>query len=144
LLLLVGYWGCAGDLQNPERFGFLLDGATKENANQGEIPAPPECLTSLFEARCGTTGCHAKDSPQIDLVSPGVADRLVDKSSTSSMCKDRPFVPTDGEESLLLRKLEVGPPCGLRMPLGEPLVAADMACVSGWVKAVSDANGGGN
>jgi hypothetical protein len=43
---------------------------------------------------------------------------------------------------LLLRKFEVMPPCGLRMPIGDPLPESDVMCVSGWVKAVAAAGGG--
>jgi hypothetical protein len=144
LLVVVGYWGCAGDLDNPERFDFLLDGGTKTNA-QGGIPAPPPCLTSLFEARCGIAGCHVANTQQIDLVSPKVEDRLVDVESTSAQCKDFGlFVSTDGSPSLLLQKLQVPPPCGVRMPIGDPLGESDMKCVSDWVKAVADSKGGGS
>jgi hypothetical protein len=136
-LVIVGCWGCAGDLENPERFGFLLD-------NDAEIPPPPECMTSLFQARCNTTACHGAGSPQVDLVSPGLADRLVGKASTSTLCRPRVYVPMEGEESLLLEKLDAVPECGIRMPIGPPLEAADLSCVSGWVKAVADASGGGS
>jgi hypothetical protein len=142
----VGYWGwrCAGDLDNPERFGFLLDGGTKMNANEGEVPPPPQCLTALFAARCGKAGCHVADTQQIDLVSPKVEDRLVDQKSTSTQCKDHVLVASDGTESLLLKKVDGVPPCGLPMPLGEKLSVAEVKCVSDWVSAVSDAKGGGS
>jgi hypothetical protein len=139
----VGCWGCAGDLENPERFGFLLDGGTKTNA-QGGIPAPPPCLTSLFEARCGMAGCHAaKSTTQIDLVSPKVEDRLVGKTPNGLACKDGVFVAADGTDSLLLQKVDGTPPCGSAMPLGGKLSADELKCVSDWVSDVSEAKGGG-
>lgn len=113
---------------------------------QGEIPKAPECMTTLFAATCSTsTACHGAGSMLLDLVSAGVETRLIDKASTSADCKDETdnvYVPTDGSPSLLLRKLEARPPCGLRMPIGMPLQASDMMCVSAWVKAVADAGGG--
>jgi hypothetical protein len=145
LLVIVGCWGCAGDLEDPERFDFLLDGATMMNA-QGEIPKPPECMTTLLAANCSTsTACHGAGALQIDLVSAGVETRLVDKSSTSELCKsaaNNVYVPTNGSPSLLLQKLEARPPCGLRMPIGMPLEDADVMCISAWVEAVADASGG--
>jgi hypothetical protein len=140
-LVIVGCWGCAGDLENPERFGFLLDndGGGKAAA---EIPPPPECLTTLFEMRCNSSACHGAGAPQVDLVSPGIQDRLVGKASTSTQCRPRVYVPTDGAQSLLLEKLEAVPECGIRMPIGDPLQESDLSCVSGWVKAVADASGG--
>lgn len=154
LLVIVGCWGCAGDLENPERFSFLLDGGTKVTAAQGAtgttggtggtsgIPKAPECLTSLFAASCSSAGCHAADAEPLDLVSSGVEDRLVNKPSSSTACKNYVYVTTDGSPSLLLQKLQAKPPCGLRMPLGPPLSADQLACVSGWVEAVSNAGGG--
>lgn len=141
LLVIVGCWGCAGDLEDPERFDFLLDGATMMNA-QGEVPKAPECMTSLFTAKCNSTACHGAGAPQIDLVSSGIEERLVGKASSSTQCKDRVYVATDSGESLLLRKFEAVPPCGIRMPIGEPLDQADVMCISSWVKAVADASGG--
>lgn len=135
LLVIVGCLGCAGDLENPERFDFLLDG--------GDIPKAPECLTTLFKMRCNSAACHGEGAPQIDLVSTGIDERLVGKVSPTELCKDRHYVSTDGEPSLLLQKLQVPPPCGVRMPIGDPLGESDMKCVSDWVKAVSDAKGGG-
>jgi hypothetical protein len=134
----VGYWGCAGDLDNPERFGFLLDGA------QNEIPNAPECVTSLFKMRCNSAACHGEGASRIDLVSSGIEDRVLDKPSTSEFCKDRMYVATDGSPSLLLEKFQAKPPCGVRMPIGDPLPESDVKCVSDWVKAVSDAKGGGS
>jgi hypothetical protein len=148
VLVVVGCWACAGDLEDPERFDFLLDGATKMDAAQGqpsagEIPKAPECLTTLLATRCGESYCHgAGVQSQVDLISPGLEDRLVGQESSTSQCMGRVFVPTDGSASLLLGKLQLPTPCGVRMPIGEPLVEAEVMCISAWVKAVADASGG--
>lgn len=143
LLVIVGCWGCAGDLDDPERFDFLLDGAMT-NAPDAP-PEAPECVTSLFETRCSTsTACHGAESLQLDLVSADVESRLIDVSSTSRDCGDSVYVPTDGSASLLLEKLGEQPPCGLRMPIGQPLEESEMMCVSAWVQAVAAAGGGGS
>lgn len=145
LLVIVGCWGCAGDLDNPERFNFLLDSSTKADADVVDT-TPPECMTSLFSASCGVgTSCHAPNGTQsqVDLVSPGVADRLLDVKSKTNVCSGYVLVTTDGTASLLLQKLMGGmPPCGVAMPLGPPLTAEQLSCVSGWVNKVSKAGGG--
>ena len=135
LLVIVGYWGCAGDLENPERFGFLLDSGST-------IPQLDKCAVDLFAAKCTT--CHGKESQQIDLISAGVEARLLDQISETTQCKDFVLVDTAGGDSLLVDKLKADPPCGLRMPLGDALSDTEVACVEGWVKKVQAAKGGGN
>jgi hypothetical protein len=146
LLFIVGCSGCAGDLDNPERFNFLLDSSTKADADVVADTTPPACMTSLFTASCGLgASCHAPDATQsqVDLVSPGVAERLLDVESKTAVCEGRVLVTTDGTASLLLQKLMGGmPPCGVAMPLGPPLTAEQLTCVSGWVNKVSKAGGG--
>jgi hypothetical protein len=165
-LVIVGCWGCAGDLENPDRFDFLLDGGATAQGGRGgtgssgtggaggsgaggsgsSIPPISPCLKTLFEARCGTVACHAASSTFLDLMSPNVEQRLVGKTSTTDECKDDGvYVSSDGGDSLLLKKLEEQPPCGSKMPLvGGDLTDADITCVEDWVKSVSDANGGGS
>lgn len=170
LLVIVGCWGCAGDLEDPDRFGFLLGGATAQGGRGGTgnsgagssgtnnsgtggaggsgsaTPSITPCLKTLFEERCGTVACHAASSMFLDLVSPNVEQRLIGKASTTAECKDDGvYVSSDGGDSLLLKKLEEQPPCGSKMPLvGGDLTDADITCVEDWVKSVSDANGGGS
>lgn len=98
-------------------------------------------MTSLFADRC-TAACHGPGTTQIDLISSGVEERLIDQASTSELCKNRKYVTIDGSPSLLLQKLQLMPPCGLRMPLGEPLDEPDMMCISTWIDAVAEASGG--
>ena len=136
LLVIIGCLGCAGSLEDPERFDFLLD------SGGGGVPNAPECLTSLFKMRCGESFCHGSGAQQIDLVSTGIEDRLIGKVSSTELCKDRTYVSTDASPSLLLQKLSLPTPCGVRMPIGEPLPESDMMCISAWVKAVADAGGG--
>jgi hypothetical protein len=161
---------CAGKLDQPKRFaaivqkfggaagkggtggvggGRQLPGISDDDGGPSAVDAGsvvlPPCVLTIFGKTCGISGCHAKGSPQIDLASDGVTDRLINKKSTSMTCMGRVYVATDGKASLLLDKLGPTPPCGLRMPVGGMLSATDMKCFSDWVKSlggsVPDAGG---
>lgn len=114
--------GCAGELEDPERFADCAPGYVEQ----------------LFQTACGGA-CHAGDEPAagLDLVSPGVEDRLIDVVSTTETCGGRPLVASDGmapEDHLLLDKLAETPSCGGRMPFGgELLPSRDVECVRRWV-----------
>lgn len=147
---------CAGKLDQPKRFAAIVQkfgGAAGKSGAGGRLPPISDddggpgaadagtvvlapCVLTIFGKTCGMTGCHAKGSPQIDLVSDGVTDRLINKKATGMACVGRVYVATDGKSSLLLDKLGSAPPCGSRMPIGAMLSATDMKCFSDWVKSV--------
>jgi hypothetical protein len=149
-------WACAGELERPERFdGVLaaLDGSVVAAMDSGSPPlpadsggaasdsgaapdAPPACVTDLFEASCGTAGCHNAGAPQVDLVSEGVTGRLLDQPSSSALCSGRTFIASGGGASLLLDKLMATPPCGSRMPLVGTLTSAQQTCLEQWVQSL--------
>jgi hypothetical protein len=90
----------------------------------------------LLAQRCG--GCHGAGKPAkgLDLVTPGLAARVVGVKST---CMDRPLLqdgmPVTG---MLLDKVE-GPVagCGAQMPFGAPpLSASERACLAEWSERV--------
>ena len=159
MLLLLGLCcSCAGDLKDPERFGFLVNGGTGSPDDAGVARAgnttstggtggssggasvdrsPPMCVLTIIKDKCALSGCHASGSQQVDLGSPKVEDRLIGKSHNAGACKDKVLVTTDGSPSLLLQKFADTPPCGIKMPLGSALSAADIACFTDWVNAVS-------
>lgn len=62
---------------------------------------------------------------------------LMGKTSTSSMCMNRPFVvPGQPDMSLLLQKVKPNPPCGLRMPNGgAPLSDGQIEMIRSWIAA---------
>lgn len=159
-IAVVVWWGaaaCAGDLKDPERFAFLLgDGGVFGPADASGIgpgtsdagtpdaggPAPvavPVCVSNVFSMHCGTAACHGDGATQVDLVSPGVAARLVgQQAGAAGMCAGRVFVSADGSESLLLDKLSDAPPCGSKMPLvGAALADAELKCVMDWVASLA-------
>jgi hypothetical protein len=148
---------CAGDLKDPERFDFLVNGGSGGSAQDAGVSGrsggggsagastssrtPPACVQTLLKNKCALAGCHATNTPQMDFASPGVEDRLIGKSPSSGVCQDKILITTDGSPSLLTQKLMDAPPCGTKMPLGGMLPASDVSCVTDWVNAVGK-NGG--
>jgi hypothetical protein len=141
-------------LKDPERFGFLINGGSGGSADDGAESSrggsggsaassrtPPACVQTIFKNKCAMAGCHAANTMQTDLASPGVEDRLIDKKPTQGVCATKVLITIDGSSSLLTEKLKDSPTCGTKMPLGSSLPADDMTCVMEWVNAVSK-NGG--
>jgi hypothetical protein len=114
--------GCAGELEEPERFASC----------------PPGYVEQLFADKCGGM-CHAGTTPEagLDLVSPGVEARLIGETSQTEFCDGRSLVvpeATTSLEHLLVDKLSETPSCGARMPFGrEALSANQIECVRRWV-----------
>ena len=114
--------GCAGELEDPERF----------------TDCPPGFVEQMFANRCGGE-CHASEEPEagLDLVSAGVPERLINGASQTPMCDGRMLIApeaADSSEHLLIDKLSEAPSCGSRMPLvGEPLTGEEIECVRRWV-----------
>ncbi len=117
--------GCPGSLANPDAFG---DG--------GGIPT--KSAEEVFAESCGTTGCH-DDSSQaqagLDLISPGVADRVVDVNAIGLGCtEDILVVAGDPNTSYLLEKVLNTPGiCGLQMPIIGTLSADDVEVLRQWI-----------
>ncbi len=109
---------CAAELERPERFADCGPGRVEQ----------------MFVAKCGA--CHDADEPDafLDLVSPGVANRVIGISSTTELCEGRALVETTEQPHLLLDKIAGQPSCGARMPLGlQALSASDVECVRRWI-----------
>lgn len=122
--LLAG--ACAGELDDPERFS---------DCSAADVEA-------LFAQRCAGD-CHAGSDPEagLDLVTPGVAQRLVDRPSQTQFCDGSVLIMSDAQdpaEHLLLDKLSESPTCGARMPFGtEALSDSERACIRRWVEQVA-------
>ena len=88
--------------------------------------------TEIFVPKCGSSGCHSATSPQngLDLVSTGVAMRI--GTGTSSVCQNKPLT------SYLAEKLTLSPTCGQPMPLGDPLTAIELKCVTEYLTSLRD------
>ena len=119
--------GCAGELDNPARF----------------TNCPPGAVEQIFQARCQSAdgkGCHGTAEPDadLDLVSPGVGDRVRSLTSTS-MCEGRALVEAPGGTHLLVEKIDDAK-CGSPMPLGEPALSPnEIECVRRWVDELAEA-----
>lgn len=114
--------GCAGELENPERFASC----------------PPGYVEQLFAAKCAGP-CHAGAEPEsgLDLESAGVEARLIGEPSVSGFCDGRLLIDPEADDPLdhlMLDKLQDRPTCGSRMPFGtEALTSAEVECVRRWI-----------
>ena len=116
--LVVG--GCAGELNDP-------------NAFIGEPGGDKDAETILAES-CTSAGCHddsASPAMGLDLLSPGVADRVIDVEATGFVCANTVLVVAgDPEGSHLLDKV-LGI-CGTQMP-PLPLDSDEIDTLRQWI-----------
>lgn len=121
LACLITASACAGELEHPERFA---------------LGVPCEDPAAFVRDTCGMEGCHVPGNllGTVDLVSPGVAERLIDQDTL--MCEGELLVDSnDPARSFLLDKMNAIPRCGAQMPfLGVPLNARERACVTAFVE----------
>ncbi|MDX2056069.1 MAG: hypothetical protein SFV15_26950 [Polyangiaceae bacterium] len=76
----------------------------------------------------------------MDLISAGFEDRL--KDTKASLCSAWVLVtPGVAEASLLYQKVvSDGPPCGVRMPVGQALPTEQVQCLKSWIESLTGAN----
>jgi hypothetical protein len=118
--------GCAGELENPERFA----------------ECPPGFVEQVLQQRCGN--CHSGGAPEaaLDLAAPDVGTRVMGVVSSSMLCSGRVLVDPAGVDHLLIEKIEDQPSCGGRMPFGLPaLPPTEVECVRRWVDDMVSAGG---
>jgi hypothetical protein len=123
--LLLMLPACPGRLANPERF---TGGGT--DAGVGDVP-------QFLVQNCGTaTACHAAGAPTIDLASPGVADRIKSYTLKHPGCTPSAlYDAADPANSMFIKSLRHTTNCGLEMPLGVQLPAAQIDAISAWLVA---------
>ena len=120
--------------------GALVEAGGPPDGRPSSPPSSAGCAAgldalSILARRCGN--CHGERTPTkgLDLVTPGVANRLV---GVRSGCQARPFLdPAPGApESYFLEKLDRGVAgCGVQMPFGAPPLNADeRACLQDWAE----------
>lgn len=130
LVVVVLAGGCPGSLEDPGRF---------------EAGMPACDAEEILVVSCGTNPlCHDSDAPQagLDLVSPGVASRLVDVPAAFCVGSGNLVDSADPQgASFFLEKLDPSPSCGLQMPTDGPLSSEDRACLGAWVDEIA---GGGS
>lgn len=132
--LLLTACACAAPLDNPERF---TGGAGSGDAAMG-CASDVDVEAELLPMSCGSSVCHNDgEAPAagLDLVTPGMQERLGAAISGESCGSIPILVPGDPGASLLFQKLGPDVPCGSLMPLGQPAFSAsDLACVSAWIE----------
>ncbi len=138
------FTGCPGTLDDKESFLRYPNGLAGAGGGAG-VPVtasgggPADCgdvVARVLTPNCGGSGCHGDVAPQqdLDLVSPGVASRVVGVSG--KICTSVLADPMNPESSLIYQKLATNPACGAQMPLARPpLSTADAACLLAWIAA---------
>lgn len=128
--------GCAGKLEEPER--FLAAGTTNSSTT-------PTCLTTLFNQKCNSAGCHSAVMPggDLDLESPNVASRLINTPATfggvvigpAAMCSPAKLIDTATPSAswLEVKILKTQGSCGASMPLIGMLTDAEQNCITDYV-----------
>lgn len=106
----------------------------------------PPCVISTFAQTCGTAACHASNANgALDLISPGVASRLVNQPAqhpgaelgTACPVGDKLIDTTNRSASWLLIKLQGAQgSCGLTMPTIGFLAPTQMSCLVNWIDTV--------
>lgn len=106
------------------------------DAAMAACPNPSDVPAQIFAPSCGTSGCHdaVSKAQNLDLVTAGVAMRLVNRPSTevTMLMLASPMNP---DQSYLMTKLTAAmPPVGARMPFLLPaLSASQIQCVRAWI-----------
>lgn len=113
----------------------------------GPANPPPACVSMAISAKC-STACHtmatAAASGNLDLTGD-FASRLIDKPATyggiANMAECTPgakLIDTaTAANSVFLKKINgTQGTCGLAMPVGVPLTAAEKTCLQNWVNGV--------
>jgi hypothetical protein len=119
--------GCAGSLQDPERFDAGTPGGFV--CASLNVPVKAEVLAK----KC-TAGCHsaAAQMSGLDLESPGTASRLVEVATVE--CPPRKRVASADGGTLEEMISQSSPTCGTAMPPGSRLTNAEIACVVEWTR----------
>jgi len=94
-------------------------------------------VPAIFASSCNGTGCHGATAHRanLDLVSPGVDQRLFHVTSTNDCGERKLVVPGHPEQSLLFNKITAATPlCGDAMPLNRTLSKTEIACISDYIE----------
>lgn len=112
--------------------GLVVSSGCSDSSGQND-----ECdVPALFAQRCGSVACHGGPDNTLNLVDPGVEDRVANAQGTQ--CNGILADPSDPEGSLLYEKVaQTTPSCGARMPLGgQPLSDAEIMCIRDWISGL--------
>jgi len=131
--------GCPGSLKDPAEFESDSSSGTSPTESGGG--ACEDVPTVFFPQTCGQALCHSAKAPQemLDLVSPGVATRLVNVAATEMPGSGLLLINSaNPPESVIVTKLQASTlPYGALMPFGGAALSSDqVACVAAWVDSV--------
>ncbi len=97
-------------------------------------------IERVFEPNCGDSRCHDSNRPRagLDLVSTGLAQRLINEPSRLSECGEPILVvPGVARASFLMDKvLGSHGDCGDSMPPDETLSLEDQRCLVEWIDSM--------
>ncbi len=114
------------------------DGDSAVDGDGGVDAGPDGCdVAVIFENKCGGDICHGggTSAAGLDLVSPGVDDRVV--LAEAQQCAGLLADPSDPTGSLMYTKVLDAPECGSRMPLAMPALSeAEIACIRDWISGL--------
>lgn len=137
--------GCAGALEDPERFQRSRDGGLYPSdtsvvgdgsTHDGGVDVEAEAR-ALIAARCELCHSAALSLGGLDLSGDDVGERLRAGTATCAEVAGQPFVhATDVGSSYFLLKLGPTPPCGARMPQGGVLSPDEIALLTRWLEAL--------
>ncbi|MBN9685224.1 MULTISPECIES: hypothetical protein [unclassified Corallococcus] len=123
--LLATTAGCAGGLDEPERFTGGSSACATGTTGASIIQA--QCLS------CHSTASNGSAGGGLDLQAAGLPGRLY---TTDAACNDAKLADSaNPSQSFFLKKLTPSPGCGSQMPLGGSLSASDTACLTEWLVA---------
>ena len=134
---------CAAPLEDPARFYDSATEADSSDADLSDAMADRDVVNDIFLPKCAGAGCHGASRPafNLDLVSPGVTERLLDVGGHSpGLCSAHVLVAAaDPIASLMVTKLEERPPCGVTMPPPEEprLTDEEIDAIVLWVQAAA-------
>lgn len=147
LTLLLGFatGACGGLIGDSHQLDTLDDDGDLDD----DLPGGCDPVITLARGGCTQSGCHgATFQGNLDLVSIGVEERLINVRSRTAACSGQLLVdPIDWASSLILKAtnpdaVAAGGVCTQLMPLDHaPLSDEDRACLAKWVsEMVSDWN----
>src|SRR5690606_27959151 len=102
-------------------------------------------IPALFQSSCDGSLCHGSHKPRagLDLVSPGLDQRLFHVAASADCDERKLVVPGHPDQSVLYLKVSQDEPfCGERMPIDRELSSDELACLKQYIEtAGTDTDG---
>ena len=125
--------GCAGSLDNPDRFGDGGSNVTGFVCPSLGKPAKAEVILKKCVSGCHSTAVHESG---LDLESADTGSRLVDVSTTA--CPPRHRVDRIDGGTLQELITQGTPSCAPSMPPGGGLTNSEISCIVEWTRNLAD------